>query len=105
MAKVISSLRNWWNKYSRVLKMLFVASVVIFVIIALSNFLKEVDWVKVGDGLRGQSLVNIIIMTVGGIVAVVPMLGYDIAITHLLPGNFKPRSLATSSAAAGSPTH
>lgn len=96
MSNIVSSLQNWWKKYSRVLKMLFVASVIVFVVIALSNFLKEVDWVKVGDGLRDQSIVNVIIMTVGGIVAVIPMLGYDVAITHLLPGKFKPSYLIRS---------
>ena len=30
------------------------------------------------------------LLSLGGLVAVLPMTGYDIAITHLVPGKFKP---------------
>lgn len=88
MQSKIQKLQNIWNKYAKIFKTLFIASVVIFVVIALSNFFKDVDWHAVGNGLQQQSLLNIIIMTICGLLAVVPMLGYDVAITHLLPGHF-----------------
>lgn len=88
MENVIQKLRNIWNKYARIFKTLFVASVVIFVVIALSNFFKDVDWHEVDIGIHEQTVPHLIIMTLCGLFAVVPMLGYDIAITHLLPGKF-----------------
>ena len=88
MHNTIQKLQNIWNKYANIIKTLFIASVVIFVVIALSNFFKDVNWHEVGNGLQEQSLLNIAIMTLCGLIAVVPMLGYDVAITHLLPGHF-----------------
>lgn len=82
-------LETWWDKYSRIIKLLFVTSVLIFVIHALGNFFKTVDWHKVGVGLTSLSWVNILILLVMGCVAVIPMLGYDFAIVHFLPGKFK----------------
>ena len=88
MSNTIQKLQNIWNKYAKVFKTLFIASVVIFVVIALSNFFKDVDWHQVGVGIHEQSPTNLALMTICGLVAVLPMLGYDIAITHLLPGEF-----------------
>ncbi|WP_251545555.1 bifunctional lysylphosphatidylglycerol flippase/synthetase MprF [Limosilactobacillus caecicola] len=88
MQTIIQKGKNIWNKYAKVIKTIFIASVVIFVVIALSNFFKDVDWGKVQMGIQDQSWPNLLLMTVGGLVAVVPMLGYDVAITHLLPGHF-----------------
>lgn len=79
----------WWERYSRIIKLLFVTSVLIFVIHALGNFFRTVNWHQVGIGLGNLSWENIIILLVMGCVAAVPMLGYDFAIVHFLPGKFK----------------
>ncbi|MCW4387985.1 bifunctional lysylphosphatidylglycerol flippase/synthetase MprF [Limosilactobacillus oris] len=79
---------TWWEKYSRIIKLLFVTSVLIFVIHALGNFFKTVKWQQVGTGLANLSWANIVLLFVAGCVAVVPMLGYDFAILHFLPGKF-----------------
>lgn len=41
-------LESWWEKYSRIIKLLFVTSVLVFVVHALGSFFKTVDWHKVG---------------------------------------------------------
>lgn len=79
---------TWWEKYSRIIKLLFITSVLIFVIHALGNFFKTVKWQQVGTGLANLSWANIVLLFVAGCVAVVPMLGYDFAILHFLPGKF-----------------
>lgn len=81
----------WWEKYSRIIKLLFVTSVLIFVIHALGAFFKTVNWHQVGMGLTNLSWASLILLLVTGCIAVIPMLGYDFAIAHLLPGKF-PRS-------------
>lgn len=88
MQNVIQKCQNIWNKYAKVIKTIFVASVIIFVVIALSNFFKDVDWHEVSVGIHEQSWAHVTIMTICGLLAVIPMLGYDVAITHLLPGKF-----------------
>lgn len=80
---------SWWEKYSRIIKLLFVTSVVIFVVHALGSFFKTVDWHKVGIGLTELSWEKILLLMMAGCIAVIPMLGYDFAVTRLLPGKFK----------------
>lgn len=89
MQQLGKHLENWWNKYSTIIKVVFVTSVLIFVIHALGNFFKTVKWNAVGTELSNLSLANIILLLITGCIAVIPMLGYDVAITHLLPGKFK----------------
>ncbi|KRM27162.1 MULTISPECIES: bifunctional lysylphosphatidylglycerol flippase/synthetase MprF [Limosilactobacillus] len=79
---------TWWEKYSRYVKLLFVTSVLIFVIHALGSFFKTVEWHQVGVGLASLSWTSIIFLLITGCIAVVPMLGYDFAIVHFLPGKF-----------------
>lgn len=88
MSHLISQVETLWGRYSRYLKVIFIISVIIFVITSLTSFLHDVDWNRVSDGLSSLSPSTIGILTAGGILAVVPMLGYDVAITHLLPGKF-----------------
>ena len=61
---------------------------IIFVITALGSFLKDVDWHRVGIGLASQSPIHVLMMLIGGCISIVPMLGYDFAITHFLSGRF-----------------
>ena len=88
MSHLISQLKTLWGHYSRYLKVIFIISVILFVITSLTGFLRDVNWDRVGDGLSSLSPLTIALLTIAGIVSVIPMLGYDVAITHLLPGKF-----------------
>ncbi|MGM9891167.1 bifunctional lysylphosphatidylglycerol flippase/synthetase MprF [Limosilactobacillus sp.] len=79
----------WWEKYSKFIKLIFVVSVLVFVIHALGSFFKTVQWHQVGTGLASLSWTSILLLLVTGCIAVIPMLGYDFAIIHFLPGKFK----------------
>lgn len=87
-SSLATRIKNWWQHYAKLLKLLFVASVIIFVITALGSFLKDVDWHRVGIGLASQSPIHVLMMLIGGCISIVPMLGYDFAITHFLSGRF-----------------
>lgn len=89
MQSLGNHLITWWEKYSRFIKLVFITSVLVFVVHALGSFFKTVQWHQVGIGLANLSWVNIIILLIAGCVAVIPMLGYDFAIIHFLPGKFK----------------
>lgn len=90
MQKIIQTSQALWQRYAKGLKLVFVTSVVLFVIISLGNFFKTVNWDQVATELTRQSWTTLLLLSLGGLVAVLPMTGYDIAITHLLPGKFKP---------------
>lgn len=77
-------IRRWWQRNERIIQTIFMISVILFVIFALGNFFKTVDWHQVGHGLASLSPMSIAIMLVLGCVAVTPMLGYDFALVHLL---------------------
>lgn len=89
MQSLGNRLLTWWEKYSRIIKLVFITSVLIFVVHALGSFFKTVQWHQVGVGLANLSWANLIILLVTGCIAVIPMLGYDFAIIHFLPGKFK----------------
>lgn len=89
MQSLGNRLLTWWEKYSKIIKLVFITSVLIFVVHALGSFFKTVQWHQVGVGLANLSWANLIILLVTGCIAVIPMLGYDFAIIHFLPGKFK----------------
>ena len=78
------SIRRWWQRNERIIQTIFMVSVILFVIFALGNFFKTVNWHQVGNGLASLSPLSIAIMLILGCLAVTPMLGYDFALVHLL---------------------
>lgn len=90
MKKIYHKGLAFWDRYEKPIKLIFVSSMVLFVIVALIMFGHDVKWDQVGVQLQRQSWDHLIILTIGGIIAVVPMLGYDVTITRLLPGKFSP---------------
>lgn len=79
---------TWWEKYSKIIKLIFITSILVFVIHALGSFFKTVQWHQVGVGLASLSWASILFLLIAGCIAVIPMLGYDFAIVHFLPGKF-----------------
>lgn len=90
MERVKQTVSRLIEKYGLIFKLTFVLSVTLFVVITLGNFLKTVEWSRVGIEVTAMSPTTLLVLTVGGLVAVLPMTGYDIAITRLLPGKFSP---------------
>lgn len=92
----MQAVRRWWQRNGRVVKIIFVLSVILFVVVALANFLRQVDWHKVGTGLASLSPLSIVIMLVCGCLAITPMLGYDFAVVKLLKVDFSPAYIVRS---------
>lgn len=88
MKKIYNRTKNFIEDNMLKLKILFVSSVLIFVIYEVGRIFKDVDWAKVGQGLSNRSPLDILIMLVGGLIAVTPMLNYDFSIVKFLPGKF-----------------
>lgn len=47
MESLYKRLSSWWVKYARPIKVIFVISVIIFVVHALTSFFKTVDWHRI----------------------------------------------------------
>lgn len=96
MKQALAKLDRWWERYSKGIRLVFVLSVIVFVVHALGSFFKQVNWHEVHVGLTNLSWSSIILLTICGCIAVSPMLGYDFAITRFLPGKFRPSYIVKS---------
>ena len=76
------------EKRLTLLKIVFVLSVLVFVINAISRILKGTDWQLVSQQLMGRSLGQLALLLFGGLLAVSPMLIYDFSIVKFLPGKY-----------------
>ncbi|AVK64472.1 TIGR00374 family protein [Lactobacillus sp. CBA3606] len=76
------------NKRLGLIKALFVFSVLLFVITEVGKIAKEVSGAQLGTALASQSWWHLLSMVVIGMVAVTPMLTYDVMITKFLPNHY-----------------
>lgn len=90
MKKFGQSIVDGIRKHLTLLKVLFVLSVLVFVIIELGRIGRELSGAQMRASLASQSPQSLLAMAALGLVAVVPMLNYDFTITKMLPGDFKP---------------
>ena len=81
-------IKNFIGRNFTVIKVLFAFSVFTFVAYEIGQIFKKLDWAHVGASLMARTPLEIIIMLVGGLIAVVPMLGYDFMIVRFLPENY-----------------
>ncbi|KRO18020.1 bifunctional lysylphosphatidylglycerol flippase/synthetase MprF [Lacticaseibacillus saniviri] len=89
-------LTQFVKQHLTALKVLFVLSVLVFVIIELGRISKDLNGEAVKASLASQGPLSLLLLTVLGILAVTPMLNYDFTITELLPGEYKPWYIAKS---------
>lgn len=81
-------IKNFIGRNFTVIKVLFAFSVFTFVAYEIGQIFKKLDWAHVGASLMARTPLEIIIMLVGGLIAVAPMLGYDFMIVRFLPENY-----------------
>lgn len=76
------------GKRMGLIKALFVFSVLLFVITEVGKIAKEVSGEQLATALASQSWWHVTILVIIGIIAVTPMLTYDVMITKFLPGHY-----------------
>ncbi|MHA8137900.1 bifunctional lysylphosphatidylglycerol flippase/synthetase MprF [Lactobacillaceae bacterium Scapto_B20] len=81
---------DFFSKYLKIIRILFIFSVLIFSIREFAKIISEVNGHEVKTSFESQSPTTLLIMLVLGLVAVLPMLVYDFTIVKFLPGKFKP---------------
>jgi phosphatidylglycerol lysyltransferase len=86
----------WVQARLTLLKVLFVLSVLVFVVIEVGRIAKDLNGSALKASLATQSPTSVIAMVLLGLVAVVPMLNYDFTITTMLPGHFTRREVIKS---------
>ncbi|MBW1605992.1 bifunctional lysylphosphatidylglycerol flippase/synthetase MprF [Lactobacillus sp. Sy-1] len=90
MKSLYQGTKDFFFKHLKVIRILFIFSVLIFSIREFGKIISEVNGSQVKASFESQSPVALIIMLVLGLVAVLPMLIYDFTIVKFLPGKFNP---------------
>lgn len=75
---------SWLKEHFWLLKLLFITSIMFFVINQLTNILHGMTWHKFAKLMMEQGLLSILMMALGGCLAATPMILYDVALTKVL---------------------
>ncbi|MFD1672304.1 bifunctional lysylphosphatidylglycerol flippase/synthetase MprF [Agrilactobacillus yilanensis] len=85
MRALYQQLSAVFGKHKTILKAIFVLSVLIFVIIEIGRIIRDIDQKTLSASLHSQTVGSIILLTVLGLISVLPMLNYDFEIQSFLP--------------------
>ncbi|GLB47169.1 phosphatidylglycerol lysyltransferase [Philodulcilactobacillus myokoensis] len=88
MKNLYNKLKHFISSKFTLIKLLFVFSVLIFVIHATVSIFWQVDSQQLEASLGTQSPLSLVILLILGFIAVSPMLIYDFAILKFLPGKY-----------------
>ncbi|MFV0558940.1 MAG: bifunctional lysylphosphatidylglycerol flippase/synthetase MprF [Enterococcus sp.] len=82
---------NWMKAHSLLLRLIFFGSILVFVSNQVINIAHGMSWQDVLVTMKHQSLGSLLLMTLLGLVGIVPMLGYDWVIITSLEQRGKPK--------------
>ncbi|WP_239256581.1 bifunctional lysylphosphatidylglycerol flippase/synthetase MprF [Listeria ilorinensis] len=88
MKDKLLQLYAWFQKNSKIVKIIFVSLISAFVIYEIINIATGIDYQSLKTNMTSQSPESLLIMLIVGLLAVTPMLVYDFMIVKLLPGKF-----------------
>nr|WP_035179348.1 bifunctional lysylphosphatidylglycerol flippase/synthetase MprF [Lentilactobacillus farraginis] len=86
----MAKLKAFLDKRMTLIKLLFVFSVLIFVVRQLAKIIRQVNGEAFKQVLESQSNGSLLLMLVVGFVSILPMLIYDFSIVRFLPTHFSP---------------
>ncbi|UQS87010.1 bifunctional lysylphosphatidylglycerol flippase/synthetase MprF [Nicoliella spurrieriana] len=90
MKSLYQKTSDFFVKHLKVIKTLFIFSVLIFSLREFAKIISEVNGHQVRTSFDSQSPTSLGLMLILGLIAVLPMLVYDFTIVKFLPGKFKP---------------
>lgn len=93
---MFNKLKDFIDKRMTLIKLIFVFSVLIFVVRQLAKIIREVNGEQFKTVLASQSQSSLLIMLIVGFISILPMLVYDYSIVQFLPGKFSPGYIVRS---------
>ncbi|AEV94787.1 bifunctional lysylphosphatidylglycerol flippase/synthetase MprF [Pediococcus claussenii] len=90
MKKIWGKIISFFEKHLTIIKLLFVFSVLTFVLREITKIAHDVSGQQVADAFASQTPIKLITMFVLGFVAVLPMLNYDAVVVKLLGEKYSP---------------
>ncbi|MBP1039905.1 bifunctional lysylphosphatidylglycerol flippase/synthetase MprF [Vagococcus sp. BWB3-3] len=91
MKETVRTIGSWIRKHSSWLKVIFLFSVLLFVVNQMTSILQGMTWEDLKAVLSSQRKQTLLLMTAIGLTAVLPMLVYDWVTVSILEENGKPR--------------
>lgn len=82
---------NWIKNHSTWLKLIFLGSVLLFVINQMTQILQGMTWADLVAVMAAQKKITIVLMAGIGLITAVPMVLYDWVTVEILEDNGKPR--------------
>ena len=93
MKSTIKKVFTWIKEHLWLFKLVFIASVLFFVVNQLTNILQGMTWDKFLHLILHQGLLSIVLMAIVGMLAALPMILYDVATTKTLGLQLPPMQL------------
>ena len=90
-------MKKLFDNLKKYLEPLFILSVFILVVVEFKSLSKEISYDKVASTLRGIPFLNVILMLAVGILAVVPMINYDVIFNRLIDNKEEKRTIYETS--------
>ncbi|MHC5252938.1 bifunctional lysylphosphatidylglycerol flippase/synthetase MprF [Listeria kieliensis] len=87
---------DFFQRNSKVVKIVFVSFIMLFVIYEVFNIATTIDFHVLKKNMTSQNPETLLLMVLIGLVAVTPMLVYDFVIVKLLPGKFSTMHVVAS---------
>ncbi|MHC5246969.1 bifunctional lysylphosphatidylglycerol flippase/synthetase MprF [Enterococcus sp. LJL90] len=91
MKKIIQTSWGWIKQHSFILKLIFFASVLVFVANQLTHITRGMSWQQVFAKMGEQGNLALVVMAATGLVCILPMLGYDWVTIRTLEKQGKPK--------------
>lgn len=91
MKETLRTIGSWIRKHSNWLKVIFLFSVLLFVVNQMTSILQGMTWEDLKAVLASQRKRTLLVMTAIGLIAVLPMLVYDWVTVEILEEHGKPR--------------
>ncbi|MBV7389984.1 bifunctional lysylphosphatidylglycerol flippase/synthetase MprF [Enterococcus alishanensis] len=80
----MEKLIDWFKRNAKKIKTIFLISVIVIVFYELSNIAKTISFHQLKDIFSNIPPINILLMALIGLIAILPMLGYDVILNQLL---------------------
>ncbi|MGX7418214.1 lysylphosphatidylglycerol synthase domain-containing protein [Carnobacterium gallinarum] len=92
----LHALFSWFKKYETWFKVIFIVLILTFVCYETRSILADLKISLLKKSLNSQSWQSILLMTITGILSLLPMIGSDFVIVQLVPGFFSKRYILIS---------
>lgn len=90
MKKAVAPIIQWMKVHSLLLKLIFLGSVLLFVVNQMTHIVQGMTWQEVLHTMGQQNRFRLIGMIIVGLLGVLPMLLYDLVVIQVLEAKGQP---------------